>query len=468
MSSSDDAIISKTLEGRITSWNGGATRIFGYAPEEMVGQSILKLIPPDLRHEEDEILARLRQGQRVDHFDTVRLTKDGRRIDISITVSPVRDATGTIVGASKVARDVSDRKRHEDMQRLLFDELNHRVKNTLATIQSIASLSLRRSASPSDFVRSFNGRVQALAKAHDLLVRGEMRSADLHELVRAQVAFGTNDPSRVHLSGPQVKLDARSAVQMALVLHELATNAHKYGALSVPGGWLSVSWEVEAGPAPRLIMDWAEHGVPDLQVPSTRGFGSTLIERSLESLGGEAEVRYGADGLSCRIGMPLADMVDAASDRGEWGRGTCEDRPGQATGPVQGLSGKRVLVVEDEPLVAMDIEAQLAAAGAVVVGPATAVDRALQLIAEASFDVALLDANLGGHAVDEVAAALTRRNIPFAFATGYEPETLPRSSRNVRVLAKPFNEDQLLSTVAGLIADRHDPRRVLMLRGRSE
>jgi PAS domain S-box-containing protein len=136
VSSSEDAIVSKTLEGVVTSWNGGAERIFGYAPEEMIGQSIKRIIPPELQAEEDEILARLRQGERIEHFDTVRLAKDGRRIDISLAISPIRDGVGNIVGASKVARDVSERKRHEEMQRLLFDELNHRVKNTATSCAS--------------------------------------------------------------------------------------------------------------------------------------------------------------------------------------------------------------------------------------------------------------------------------------------------------------------------------------------
>jgi PAS domain S-box-containing protein len=457
VSSSDDAIISKTLEGRITSWNAGATRIFGYTAEEMVGQSILRLIPPELQHEEDEILARLRRGERIDHFDTVRLTKDGRRIDISLTVSPVRDGSGTIVGASKVARDVSDRKRHEAMQRLLFDELNHRVKNTLAKIQSIASLSLRRSTSPQEFVRSFNGRVQALAKAHDLLVQGKMQGADLHGLVREQVTLGPVDASRIVLAGPRVKLDSRSAVQMALVLHELATNAHKYGALSVPSGHLAIRWQLQAGATPHLHLEWTETGVPGVSAPTTRGFGSTLIERSLAAVEGQADLHFKADGLACEIRMPLTEVEERTLRDEEWAHGARGDRLALAPSRTTDLQGKRVLIVEDEPLVAIDIEEQLTAAGAVVVGPAASVDRALLLIAEASFDVALLDGNLGGQAVDEIAAALTRRNIPFAFATGYGLEGLPRSFREAKVLEKPFSEDQLIGTVVALLSDRRDP-----------
>ena len=145
VTNSDDAIVSKTLEGQVTSWNAGATRIFGYEPDEMIGQPIKKIIPPELHAEEDDILARLKRGERVHHYETVRLAKDGRRVDISLTVSPVRDRSGRLVGASKVARDVTERKQAEALQRLLMEELSHRVKNTLASVQAIASQSLRRS-----------------------------------------------------------------------------------------------------------------------------------------------------------------------------------------------------------------------------------------------------------------------------------------------------------------------------------
>ncbi len=240
ISSSDDAIISKMLDGTVRSWNAGAERIFGYTPEEMIGQPIIRIIPPELQGEEKDILARLARGERIDHFETVRVAKDGRRLNISLTVSPVRDRFGRIVGASKVARDITERKRAEEMQRLLFDELNHRVKNTLATVQSIASQSLRMAEKPSDFVASFNGRVHALARAHDLLVQEKMQGAEIGDIVRDQVLLGAPDGQRIDCNGPRVRLNARVAVQLALVLHELATNARKYGALSTPNGKLAI------------------------------------------------------------------------------------------------------------------------------------------------------------------------------------------------------------------------------------
>jgi PAS domain S-box-containing protein len=165
VASSDDAIISKTLDGHITSWNASATRIFGYHANEMIGQPITRIIPPELHAEESEIIARLKLGERIDHYETVRVAKDGRRIDMSLTTSPLRDKSGRVIGASKVGRDITERKQAEQLQRTLTNELIHRIKNTLATVQAIATQSLLRAKSPSDFVSSFTGRVQALARA---------------------------------------------------------------------------------------------------------------------------------------------------------------------------------------------------------------------------------------------------------------------------------------------------------------
>jgi PAS domain S-box-containing protein len=195
--SSDDAIVGKTLDGRVTSWNTGATRIFGYEPDEMIGQSITKIIPRELRQEEDEILAKLKRGEHIAHYETVRMAKDGRRLNISLSVSPVLDKTGRIIGASKIARDITEKKRVEAIQRVLIEELNHRVKNTLAMTQAIASQSLRHARSASDFVESFTGRVQALAKAHSLLTDRKLEGAELTELVREQVLLGVADARRL-------------------------------------------------------------------------------------------------------------------------------------------------------------------------------------------------------------------------------------------------------------------------------
>jgi len=449
--SSDDAIVSKTLDGTVTSWNEGAHRIFGYDETEMIGQSITRIIPPHLHGEEQEILARLKRGEHIRHYETIRVAKDGRLLNISVTVSPLRDRFGRIVGASKVARDITERKQAEELQRLLLDELNHRVKNTLATIQAIATQSLRRAKSPEEFAASFSGRVQALSRAHDMLTQTKMQGAQLSDLIREHVLLGDID-GRISVSGPALLLDAQSALHLALVLHELATNARKYGALSTPRGRLSLKWSVRRnGAGPKLALEWKESGGPRVTAPKERGFGSTLIEKTLCAHGGEVTVRFEPAGVSSHIMMPLPEEslpplrgpARATSSPGALSLDAASQRP-QAP-------EKRIIVIEDEPLVAMDVEAQLISAGWDVVGMAGTVEQARALIAGTECDAALLDVNLGGHPVDELAAALTRRNIPFAFATGYGRSGLPAGFREGLILNKPFSGEQLEAVVGALL-----------------
>jgi PAS domain S-box-containing protein len=441
VSSSEDAIVGKTLKGVVTYWNAGATRIFGYEAEEMVGQPIIRIIPPELHREEESILARLQRGERIEHFDTVRVGKDGRRIDVSLTVSPMHDRAGNIIGASKIARDITARKESEQLQRLLFDELNHRVKNSLATIQAIASQSLRRAQSPEHFVAGFSGRLSALAKAHDLLVEQNLKGAEVAGIVREQVALGA-EGDRMRSAGPKVMLDARTAVQLALLLHELATNARKHGALSVPAGQLSVSWMVENRAGRELVLDWKESGVPNVGPPASRGFGMVLIERAVRSDGGEATIDFGAGGVVCRLRIPLREKGERAAGN---------DAPQPSTDGTPAV--RRILLIEDEPLLALEIESQLRCAGYEVIGPAGTLISARQLAEETACDAALVDASLNGHPVDEVVGKLTQRGIPFGFVTGFSREGVPRGFQNAGILTKPFDQGDLLAFVAGLLSE---------------
>lgn len=452
VASSDDAIVSKTLDGVITSWNAGASRIFGYDAGEMIGQSIMRIIPPELYGEEVQVLARLQKGERIDHYETTRVAKDGRCLNISLTVSPLRDKVGRVVGASKVARDVTERKQAEVLQRLLVEELNHRVKNTLATVQAIASQSLRRAKNPNDFVSSFTGRVQALAKAHAVLTQTTMQGADVMELMREQVMLGVSDDNRISCSGPVLVLDVQAAINLSLILHELATNARKYGALSVPNGRLSVNWEMRTNRGRGLHLLWKESGGPKVTAPKTRGFGSTLIEHSLRGSGGEATTHYATDGVTCEIKLPLPD--EARPTIGTFASAARITNPPAKPEPqiiAAKISGKRILVIEDELLVAMELETILAEKGCEVIGPAGTLEQARSLAAGADCDAALVDVNLAGRPVDELALTLTQRNIPFAFVTGYGREALPQGFRDALVLNKPFREDQLIGIVELLL-----------------
>ena len=451
--SSDDAIVSKTLTGEIKSWNSGAARIFGYTPEEMVGEHISKIIPPELQQEEVEILARLSRGERIDHYETVRVTKTGRRVHVSLTVSPLRDKRGNIVGASKVARDITQRKNADQLQRLLFEELNHRVKNTLATVQAIASQSLVHAKSPKKFVSGFSGRIHALARAHTLLTQSAWQGAEISGLIRDQVTLGAQEDPRISYSGPSFFLDPQTAVKLALVLHELGTNARKHGALAVPEGKLSASWDLSLNGAREFRLDWVETGGPKAAPPSEHGFGTTLIEQTVHSCGGQITVDYAEEGLRCHITLPYVEPIQIDTSPGMFATGGL--MANISASPLTSSSGeKRILVIEDEVLLSMDIETSLTDAGYHVVGPAGTIDAAKKLISNENCDAALVDANLGGQSVDELAFSLARQNIPFAFVTGYGRDALPQEFRENMLLGKPFSPDQLLSVVSSLLEKR--------------
>src|SRR5580704_3853278 len=233
--SSDDAIVSKNLDGIITSWNRGAERIFGYTAEEAVGRPITIVIPQDRQDEERTILTRIRRGERIDHFETVREGKHGSRIVVSLTVSPVKNAEGTIVGASKIARDVTAQKRAQEQIATLAREAEHRSKNLLAAVQ--ATVKLSQSDTLEGLKQAIEGRIRALAIVHSLFVETRWIGAELSAIAAQELApYSGADEKRVRLDGPQVLLEPSVAQSIAVVVHELATNAAKYGALSLPDG----------------------------------------------------------------------------------------------------------------------------------------------------------------------------------------------------------------------------------------
>jgi PAS domain S-box-containing protein len=296
--SSDDAIISKNLNGTITSWNRGAERIFGYTAEEAIGQPITMVIPKDRQDEERTILSRIRRGERIDHFETIRQRKHGSLIVVSLTVSPVKNAEGKIIGASKVARDITEQKRSQEQIATLAREAEHRSKNLLATVQ--ATVSLSHSDTPEGLKQAIEGRILALAKVHSLFVDTRWIGAELSTIARHELApYSEKDETGVRINGPQVLLEPNAAQVVAVTLHELATNAAKYGALSVPNGHISLKWTHNADG--RLVLHWTETGGPSVKIPTHRGFGTRIIERMIGQLKGKARFDWHAEGLVCEI-----------------------------------------------------------------------------------------------------------------------------------------------------------------------
>jgi PAS domain S-box-containing protein len=304
--SSDDAIISKNTDGIILTWNKGAERVFGYHATEVIGKAINILIPPDRQDEEPTILARIRRGEHVEHYETVRMRKDGGLLDVSLTVSPLMDNSGRVIGASKIARDVTEKRRHEERRQLLINELNHRVKNTLATVQSLAAQTFRGENRIPAF-RHFEGRLIALSRAHDVLTDENWEGADLHQLIRRTIAPICVEPERrFAISGPAVRVTPKVALSLAMAFHELCTNAAKYGALSNDRGQVKLDWEVDILSVRRLRVRWEEIGGPEVEAPRRQGFGSRLLERALcLDLGGQVELSFASGGVVCLIETPL-------------------------------------------------------------------------------------------------------------------------------------------------------------------
>jgi PAS domain S-box-containing protein len=293
--SSDDAIISKDTSGIIKTWNRGAERVFGYTAEEAIGQPVTMLIPVDRLDEEPEILQRVMRGERIDHYETVRQRKDGELIDISITVSPLRNATGRVVGASKIARDITERKRAEAHREMLLGEMKHRVKNTLAMVQAFANQTLR-SVSKEEREK-FGGRLRALAGAYELLTSETWNRAEMRRVV--EQALEPFPVQRIVVEGPDCAVNATNASHLTLGLHELATNAVKYGALSNAEGRVQIDWLPEGQSHVRLT--WREIGGPAVPPPERKGFGSTLIELVLENV----QLEYAPSGVVCVMSVPV-------------------------------------------------------------------------------------------------------------------------------------------------------------------
>jgi PAS domain S-box-containing protein len=313
--SSDDAILSKDLDGVILSWNQGATRLFGFTAEEAVGKPVTIIIPRDRLDEEPTILEKIHRGERIKHFETVRQRKDGSFIDISLTISPIRNSSGKIVGASKIARDITELRKARDRQRLLMREMSHRVKNLFALSGSIVGLSARSTKSPQELAEATRARLAALARAHALtFAQGFDEAAHepttLQSLVRTIVApFDEPEAPRITLSGIDAAVSGSAVTSLALLLHEFATNATKYGALSAATGIVEVIFG-EEGEA--IVVDWIEHGGPPVAVPESReGFGAVLSRIAISNqLAGELVRDWRPEGLAIRLSVPRSRLSD--------------------------------------------------------------------------------------------------------------------------------------------------------------
>jgi len=335
----------------------------------------------------------------------------------------------------------------------LFAEADHRVKNILAAVQSISSQSARRAVSLDGFLKAFSGRLKAMASAQELLTATRWRGASIHDLATATLSALA--PGQTRWSGPELFLTPRAANALALALHELAVNAARHGALSSAGGAVELRWRTTADGG--FELDWIESGGPHVSPPTHRGFGSLLLEGVTgRELDGVVTSEFRAGGVRVRIAASAKALAVPAA-------APVEDKPVPAAEPVtvgeslgattsgqtSRVRGLRVIIVEDAVLLAMELEAGLAEAGAQIVGSAALVDEAMALV-DLPMDAAVLDCNLNGLSVQPVAAALAERGVPFLFATGYGENRGAPEGFDAPIVRKPYDVAQIAAALADL------------------
>jgi PAS domain S-box-containing protein len=418
-------------------WDEGQYRIFGVDPANFVvaPESIRTRVHPDDWHNLQIGFEQIAKDGHAHQLEFRVLRPDGRvRWCVGSAAATVND-DGRVARVSGVTFDITDRKEAEERQTLLAREVDHRAKNALALVQSI--LRLTRAKTLPAYVTSVEGRIKALSRAHAILSQSRWHGADLHGLVDEELApYRVGHAGRIKTSGPEVLLQPGSAQTLALALHELATNAAKYGALSSESGQLKLSWTLKDG---KLGLDWSESGGPITKPPSAEGFGTRIIMASIErQLFGHVAFDWRPDGLRCMISVPLCNTMgttEVLESRGEVELATVDARIV--------LSGGSIMLVEDEAIVALAVNDALTDMGFSVVGPFSRISDAYRALRDNQVDAAILDINLAGETVYSLAEMLTSRKIPFVFATGYGAESIEARFEHIAVLQKPIEKEML-------------------------
>jgi PAS domain S-box-containing protein len=279
--------------------------MYGHDADEAVGRPFTMVIASDRKRALREILDRLKRSRAAVTLDAERTTKKGERMVVASTVSPLRSPDGKIVAASVIERDITASKHAEERQRMLLAELNHRVKNSLASVLSISARTARNSRTIEDFREAFDGRIRALARAHELLAATSWAGADLRAVVQAELTPYGRD-GRIKISGEPVTLPASAALILGIAFHELATNEAKYGAFSTGSGEVAVAWRKEGR---MLCVRWAERNGPKVKPPASRGFGLRALEQGLTNeLQGRARIDFPGSGVRCTLEIPLREV----------------------------------------------------------------------------------------------------------------------------------------------------------------
>ncbi len=427
-------------------WDEGQHRIFGVEPRtfKITADNIRALIHPDDWSSLQLIARGMAEGTRTEQTEFRVLRPNGEIRWCIGTAAASVDVAGKAVRISGVTIDITDRKEADERQVLLAREVDHRARNALAVIQSI--IRLTRAKSVDDYVQAIEGRIKALARAHTLLSDSRWHGADLATLVSEELApYRAGD--KIKFNGPDISLQPATAQGLALALHELATNAAKHGALSSPGGKIVLDWQLESD---ALTLHWIENGGPGIAQPTSSSFGLKVIVASIEQqLGGKSSFDWHPQGLRCVFSIPRSELTKSRAF-------SPVRNCGEVNGAFIGLKHAdkpRVLLVEDEALVAMMIQETLTEFGFQVIGPISTASEALSSARESHVDAAVLDINLGDGLVYTVAEILSKRGVPFVFVTGYDADSVDTRFSGVPILQKPIERD-MLQKIFALGAER--------------
>jgi PAS domain S-box-containing protein len=429
-----------------TVWSDEEKRIYGLdpaGPSPVYEEMLRHHIHPDDAAELDRDFRKAFQNGAVFENENRIVRPDGSIRWIYNCAHPYFDSAGKLAKYIGATLDITERKHREEQIRLLLREVNHRSKNMLALVQAIARQTI--AADPEDFIERFGERIQALAAAQDLLVKSEWQGVDFGELVRSQLAhFKDLMGTRIELKGPPFFIRASAAQTFGMALHELATNAGKYGALSSSDGRVAVEWTLhraETG-TEMFAITWRESGGPPVVAPERQGFGSTVIGSLAEMhLGANVDIDFAATGFKWRLECSSRELEDG--ERPAHGSVRTKPLPSR----MQTGTQPRILIVEDERLVAFEIALILSDAGFDVLGPARCVVSALDLIERSGCDAAVLDINLGNETSEPLALELRRRGTPFVTLSGYSREQQPRGFETAPALSKPLQPDILVVTI---------------------
>lgn len=428
-----DAIITIDGQHRIVLFNPAAQAMFGITADDALGQSLERFIPQEFRACHDQFIRRFREAgttsRRMGALGAVSaLRANGEAFPAEASISHVRIGEDHL--ATVILRDISERKRHEEARQLLAREVDHRAKNALAVAQALVSLT--RAETIQDYAQAVKGRLAALARAHGLLSEGAWQGADLHRTISDELAAYAK-PGHSIVTGPVVRLTANAVQPLSLVMHELATNAVKHGALRHADGRITVEWSIESDR--RLAISWTETGGPPVTPPSARGFGSRLLNDVIrKQLRGDLTLDWAAPGL--RVTILLNDCFDAIENNPAIVGAPATELPC----PQSAASARRVLVVEDEALVALELSCGLEDLGWSIIGPASSLETARALLRETdSIDAAVLDINVAGQLVYPLAHDLRGRGVPILFCSGYDAVDAGGRFADVPILSKPVN-----------------------------